>query len=402
MNRCKVSIIVPVRNGELFLGQCLDSVLAQTWTSFELLIVNDASRDNSADIISRYLQDERIRTIDLKEHQGVSVARNRGIEVATGQYVIFLDADDYWNDESMLENLLGRADSELADLVSFGFKRIDENGKQLGVKTKSSATIDLCRQNDWHVEYNIWAKLISRQLLIINTIKFDASLEIGEDALFSIALYCHARKLVICEAAYYCYRLNSHSATQAQWDSNKIFDTVRWCQKAIPVIQNSPLFERRPEVLQSLILERLTMLHSQLGVQAINVLSEVELRQYFAIWELCLQHLEPTTLQQIEKSPQQRQLSEMVALVEINDIAALQTFFNKKVKADKRLPSRQTVNLSRQQAKTIGENLLRVDKAEIRCNFGCNVIVTLTRSEAHSLAQKLIENRKAEITLNFN
>ena len=93
----KVSVIIPVYNSEAYLKECIDSVINQTYTNLEIIIINDASTDNSLDIIKQY-KDNRIKLINLEKNIGVSKARNKGIDTATGDYICFIDSDDYWYD----------------------------------------------------------------------------------------------------------------------------------------------------------------------------------------------------------------------------------------------------------------------------------------------------------------
>ena len=95
-NMEKVSIIIPVYNSSLYLKECLDSVIKQTYKDLEIIIVNDASTDNSMDIINKY-KDKRIKVINMKHNSGVSASRNMGVKVSTGKYICYLDSDDYWD-----------------------------------------------------------------------------------------------------------------------------------------------------------------------------------------------------------------------------------------------------------------------------------------------------------------
>ena len=95
-NMEKVSVIIPVYNSSLYLKECLDSVIKQTYKDLEIIIVNDASTDNSMDIINKY-NDRRIKVINMKHNSGVSASRNMGVKVSTGKYICYLDSDDYWD-----------------------------------------------------------------------------------------------------------------------------------------------------------------------------------------------------------------------------------------------------------------------------------------------------------------
>lgn len=116
----KVSVIIPVYNTEEYLGQCIDSVMQQSYRDLEILLIDDGSTDSSPIVCDRYEQcDLRIKVVH-KQNGGLSSARNKGIEHATGKYVMFLDSDDYWDDKYLVEDLLKV--SEDNDLVNFRYK----------------------------------------------------------------------------------------------------------------------------------------------------------------------------------------------------------------------------------------------------------------------------------------
>lgn len=95
-----ISVIIPIYNKQRFIGRCIESVLSQTYTDWELLLIDDGSTDASAERIQSYLADQRIRYI-YKENGGVSSARNRGIKEAKGEWIIYIDADDYFLPEAL-------------------------------------------------------------------------------------------------------------------------------------------------------------------------------------------------------------------------------------------------------------------------------------------------------------
>lgn len=117
----KVSIIIPVYNVESYLKKCIDSILLQTYTNFELILIDDGSTDQSYEICDEYsLNDKRIKVIH-KINEGVSKARNLGLSISTGDYICFVDSDD-WIDCDMLEYIIVNADD--FDIVQFGFRRV--------------------------------------------------------------------------------------------------------------------------------------------------------------------------------------------------------------------------------------------------------------------------------------
>lgn len=96
----KVSIIIPVYNVSGYIKECLDSVINQIYKNLEIIIINDNSTDNTMEIINSY-KDKRIKAVNLDKNSGVSIARNKGVEISTGDYICFLDSDDYWNLEKI-------------------------------------------------------------------------------------------------------------------------------------------------------------------------------------------------------------------------------------------------------------------------------------------------------------
>ena len=123
-----ISIIVPIYNVENYLRQCLDSIVSQTYQNFECLLINDGSSDNSADICREYIEkDSRFRYFE-KENVGVSSARNLGIERSKGQYITFIDSDD-WVDSEYLEVLYRALIEEKADIAITTYKQfnMDDN-----------------------------------------------------------------------------------------------------------------------------------------------------------------------------------------------------------------------------------------------------------------------------------
>lgn len=127
-----ISIIVPVYNAEKFIRETVESVLAQTYKEWELLLVDDASTDRSKEIISQFMEkDKRIRGIIQSTNQGAAAARNRGVTEASGRYIAFLDADDLWVPNKLELELMFMEKNGLA-FVFTGYEFADENGKGTG------------------------------------------------------------------------------------------------------------------------------------------------------------------------------------------------------------------------------------------------------------------------------
>ena len=118
----KVSIVVPVYNVEKYLNQCVDSVLAQTYKNIEVILVDDGATDASPAICDEYAEkDNRVKVVH-KKNGGLSSARNSGIKVATGDYLMFIDSDDYWNADFVLRELIDKTLASDADITCFGYR----------------------------------------------------------------------------------------------------------------------------------------------------------------------------------------------------------------------------------------------------------------------------------------
>ena len=122
----KVSIIIPFNNVENYIEQCLDSVLSQTLEDIEVILVNDASVDKSRTIVQKYQKkDKRIKVIDIKERKGQGFARNRAIEIASGEYIGFVDSDDFIEPE-MFEELYKKAKADDTDITMCQVREYDD------------------------------------------------------------------------------------------------------------------------------------------------------------------------------------------------------------------------------------------------------------------------------------
>ena len=132
MQNIKVSIITPSYNSTRFISQTIESVLAQTYQDWEMIVVDDCSTDNSCDVVERYSQkDSRIKLIKLQQNSGPAIARNRAILEARGRYIAFLDADDLWYPQKLEKQLNFMTENSLAFTYS-SYDLMDEDGNDLG------------------------------------------------------------------------------------------------------------------------------------------------------------------------------------------------------------------------------------------------------------------------------
>lgn len=202
-----ISIIIPVYNVERYLSRCLQSILDQTYTNFEMILVDDGSTDKSGEICDSFLSDKRCKVIH-QTNQGVSSARNRGLIASTGEFVLFVDSDD-WLDQEMLEKLL--MGIEGADLAMCFHYVVNETptGECEYVGPKDYDIKELYRTEN--VFYDIlirsgtlWNKLIKRDA--IGDLMFRTNMTYGEDTVFLAECLQHVRTAVIVPECLYYYR----------------------------------------------------------------------------------------------------------------------------------------------------------------------------------------------------
>lgn len=144
----KISVIVPVYNVGEYLRQCVDSILSQTYSNLEIIAVNDGSTDGSGAILDEY-REKDIRLIAIhQENQGVSAARNKGLDVATGDYIAFVDADDYIHPE-MYEKLVKALEDNQADISFCTRKRVYQNGTTESFSGGGGSRYSPRRSSEW-------------------------------------------------------------------------------------------------------------------------------------------------------------------------------------------------------------------------------------------------------------
>ena len=177
-----VSVIVPVYNAEKYLYRCINSILSQTYTNFELLLINDGSKDNSGTICDEYsVKDIRVRVFH-KENGGASAARNYGLDKAIGEYICFIDADD-WVDEDYIEQLLP-TDNEDMVVCSFMYDTMEIFHLSDIVRDKQDIGDNLHILIDHMAVCSPWCKIMRRDIIEEHKIRFDINVSAGEDMLF--------------------------------------------------------------------------------------------------------------------------------------------------------------------------------------------------------------------------
>lgn len=214
----KVSIIIPVYNVENFLKVCINSILVQTFRSFEVLLIDDGSTDSSGELCDNIaLIDSRIRVFH-KSNGGLSSARNYGMDRALGEYIIFLDSDDYWINKDILSLLVKKAESENLDVVRGEFVNVDVKGKQLYTPDLSEESLKLMNQilssyemMKFVMNGRFFSWLFMFRKSAIGRLRFDENRKFQEDIDFAIKFFCKNYRCGYLPIQFYAYRQRENS-----------------------------------------------------------------------------------------------------------------------------------------------------------------------------------------------
>ncbi|MDR4508588.1 MAG: glycosyltransferase [Candidatus Brocadiaceae bacterium] len=240
-----ISIIIPVYKVENYLSKCVDSVLGQNFKNIEVILINDGSPDRCPEICDEYAaKDNRVRVIH-KENGGLSEARNSGINSATGNYLMFLDSDDYWEGERCLENIVSRIISERApDILVYGcidflvnknFRKISRTGYDSGLLANSSKE-QILRYffKSGLFPGSAWITVTRREFIVSNNIYFIKGIK-AEDIDWLLNVFLHAEVFDAIDDTFYIYqkyRTNSITGTSDRKSVESILFTIDlWYKK---------------------------------------------------------------------------------------------------------------------------------------------------------------------------
>lgn len=224
----EISIIVPIYNAQKYLSRCIESVIKQTYKNFELILIDDGSTDNSYAICEEYQKKDNRIILIKKENGGQSSARNNGLNIARGNYIGFVDSDD-WISSNMFEKLFSLIESYEADIVSsdYFFSNNDievfpeVSGKELVLNNKTEIIKYFFKSDKLNStnEFAVWGKLYKRELF--NNLFFKEGI-IYEDYLLNFYLFEKANKIVKTKDILYAYFQSPNSTTRAKLDSKQM------------------------------------------------------------------------------------------------------------------------------------------------------------------------------------
>lgn len=299
----KVSIIVPVYNCENYIKKCIDSLINQTYKNIEIIVVDDGSTDSSYKILKQYKN--KIKLIH-QENYGVSFSRNIGIKESTGDYIMFVDVDD-WIDTDMIEKLYKETNNGKIDIVRCGYIREYINSSKINCICSKKIKV----KEDKKIIYDKFIKNYDLNSPCCQIIKkkcieklFDETVKVGEDYLFNLDVYTNARSIILLPECYYHYLYNDNSATTSI-SYNKIF---KRCEDSIEVY--SKLFDyvkvwkyeknNKIQLVNYRILKELNMkllaLYQSKNISNKKIINTLEIFLSNSIIENCIHSLKMKTI----------------------------------------------------------------------------------------------------------
>ena len=273
----KVSVIIPAYNTSPFIEKCLDNVISQSLKKIQIILVDDCSTDDTVRIINDYSsRDARIQVVCHETNQGLPAARNSGVNVARGKYLIHLDSDDFWCEDQMLEQLFELAEQRESEVVKFNGREY-QNGKM----GKQLAHIEPLQNAVLEGEKFLWRfrsaflYFIRRDFVESNSIRFNSSISIGEDQIFVSKLLTLATRISTVDRNFYAYRINRESMMGRRWSINQFSEEARHSKIVMETLQNYP------EILQHYSRRKMVYWMNQIFPRSFEELNKKDRLQFF-------------------------------------------------------------------------------------------------------------------------
>ena len=297
MDNIKFSVIVPVYGVEKYIDQCVQSLLIQTYKNYELILVDDGSPDNCGQICDQYAEkDNRIRVVH-KKNGGLSSARNAGLDIAKGEYVIFLDSDDFWDDAEALSGINRNLSESKADVLIFPAKRYyEESGKVTYILPGEVDRTRIIEKNiniaiEYLLKHNIyraaaWNKVILRSLIEKYKMRFKEGV-LSEDMDWCGDLLLNANRFDFYPNPFYCYRQQRAGSITSGKSEKLVADKLYMCKKGFSQAKEC-LDQKRGTLLASYYAyEYAVCMGVSTGIKNKNTLREMKNLQPLLLYDLC-------------------------------------------------------------------------------------------------------------------
>ena len=220
-----ITVIIPIYNVEKYLKKCLDSVINQTYNNLEIILIDDGSTDDSGLICDKYSKEDSRIIVEHIKNAGVSNARNIGIKKAKGEYITFVDSDDYI-ELNMYEKMISViANNEYPDIISCGFFSENEQKDFLANSNETLNEVDILNNNIAFKEIftdkigaYIWNKLFKKNIIVLNSLLFDKRISYGEDLLFLCHFVDYSKKICCMKEKLYHHIKRKDSITNTKFN----------------------------------------------------------------------------------------------------------------------------------------------------------------------------------------
>ena len=260
-----ISVIVPMYNAEKYLGECLDSLLAQSFKDFEIIMVDDCSTDGSRKIADSYVEKfgGRLKIYNTEKNSGAGAARNKGLMLSHGEYVFFMDADDTIA-QNAFEEMYDLAKKSNVDVVNCTKAyRMNAAGTEVTPINLNDPNSEFLVEEDtaWRVQnllknnfgWNVWIRLLRRDFLLDNKIFFPEDIEYGEDQVWTHGILFCAKKILHLPRPYYSYRQSENSITRKKRNALQIVNVrlrvvingLKWIDD---MLEKNEFFKQNPEL----------------------------------------------------------------------------------------------------------------------------------------------------------
>lgn len=256
----KVSVIVPIYNVDKYLERCLESLVNQSLQEIEIILIDDGSTDNSPLICDKYAkQDTRIKVVH-KQNQGLGMARNTGLELASGEYVVFIDSDDFI-EKNAYQEMYDMIKSESAEmLITNYYEYVTNTSEKKEMRTVRNARIvegeeikklacqmvgfSPLKKNEDDIGMSVWKNMYLRRLIEDNQIKFYSEREyVSEDAVFQLMIIPKMKKVRLSTNCYYYYCQNDNQSLSATFRESKFEEYKKLYQKEYELLESNGIVE---------------------------------------------------------------------------------------------------------------------------------------------------------------
>lgn len=232
------SVIVPVYNAEKYLEKCIESILNQNFDNYELILVNDGSSDKSGAICEKYAIDNNHVKYIAQENQGHTIARNNGLSIAEGEYVIFVDSDD-WIEHNLLSDCYKKViEYGNLDIILYGYKRVGDNFETEKPQPYNEGVYDLENIKDKILpsiltsgRFSLSERMTKKEIIMKYQDYVDPKIKLGEDMLCCTLALSNAQKIYVSKEMYYNYFQHTGSVIHSY--SNYTFDDWRMIKKSL-------------------------------------------------------------------------------------------------------------------------------------------------------------------------